>query len=253
MSTEDMNSEDTGNEAKTGDFEAEHDKLLESIMALPEAARSVKLLSAAKAAVILDCSVVTLERRRKSKLPPPPAPNHIGGKKGNEVKYLASTLVEYIRGLPISQPAIYPETPNPSAISEGAAENATEPPKKNDPSVLAKNAAASTKKALAQTGAQRHLHKYCNGLAVEEEAALMPFFVSPQGLVLSPCWDEPAAMFESYWDDSTDVKWKAWPDALAAVWQDESARQGWLKTADQLAPGLRQRAEAIRHKILSSI
>ncbi len=56
-----------------------------------------------------------------------------------------------------------------------------------------------------------------------------------------------------YSDDSTDVDWKAWPEALAAVWQDESTRQGWLKTADQLAPGLRQRAEAIRHKHLSSI
>lgn len=233
MSTEDMDSEGTGNEAKARDFEAEHNKLLEDIMALPEAARSVKLLSAAKTALILDCSVVTLERRRKKKEPPPPAPNHVGGKKGNEVKYLASTLVEYIRGLPISQPNTYPETVNPSA--------------------LAVNAAASTETALARTGAKRHLHKYCNGLAVEEEAALMPFFVSPQGLVLSPCWDESAAMFESFWDDSTEVVWKAWPEALAAVWQDETARQGWLKTADELAPGLRQRAEAIRHKHLSSI
>lgn len=95
------------------------------------------------------------------------------------------------------------------------------------------------------------MQKYCNGLAVEEEAALMPFFVSMDGLVLSPCW--MTAMFESFWDDSTDVVWKAWPEALAYVWQDETARQGWLKTADQLAPGLRQRAEAIRHKRLSSI
>ena len=47
MSTEDMGSEDTGNDAKASDFEAEHDKLLESIMALPEAARSVKLLPGA--------------------------------------------------------------------------------------------------------------------------------------------------------------------------------------------------------------
>ncbi len=100
MSTEDMDSEGTGNEAKARDFEAEHNKLLEDIMALPEAARSVKSLSAAKTASYLDCSVVTLERRRKKKEPPPPAPNHVGGKKGNEVKYLASTLVEYIRACP---------------------------------------------------------------------------------------------------------------------------------------------------------
>ena len=228
-----MSTEDTGSESKANYFEVEHNKLLEDIMALPEAARSVKLLSAAKAALILDCSVVTLERRRKRGHPPPPAPNHAGGIKGSEVKYLASTLVEFIRGLPICQPNPYPE--------------------KAAASVLAKNAAASREAALAKTGAKRHQQKYCNGLAVEDEAAAMPFFVSVDGLVLSPCWDEPTAMFESYWDDSTDVAWKAWPEALAAVWQDETARQGWLKTADQLAPGLRQRAEAIRHARLSSI
>ena len=228
-----MSTEDTGSESKANYFEVEHNKLLEDIMALPEAARSVKLLSAAKAALILDCSVVTLERRRKRGHPPPPAPNHAGGIKGSEVKYLASTLVEFIRGLPICQPNPYPE--------------------KAAASVLAKNAAASREAALAKTGAKRHQQKYCNGLAVEDEAAAMPFFVSVDGLVLSPCWDEPAAMFEWYWDDSTDVAWKAWPEALAAVWQDETARQGWLKTADQLAPGLRQRAEAIRHARLSSI
>ena len=149
------------------------------------------------------------------------------------MKYLASTLVEFIRGLPICQPNPYPE--------------------KAAASVLAQNAAASREAALAKTGAKRHQQKYCNGLAVEDEAAAMPFFVSVDGLVLSPCWDEPAAMFESFWDDSTDVVWKAWPEALAAVWQDETARQGWLKTADQLAPGLRQRAEAIRHARLSGI
>ena len=228
-----MSTEDTGSESKANYFEVEHNKLLEDIMALPEAARSVKLLSAAKAALILDCSVVTLERRRKRGHPPPPAPNHAGGIKGSEVKYLASTLVEFIRGLPICQPNPYPE--------------------KAAASVLAKNAAASREAALAKTGAKRHQQKYCNGLAVEEEAAAMPFFISVDGLVLSPCWDEPAAMFESYWDDSTDVAWKGWPEALAAVWQDETARQGWLKTADQLAPGLRQRAEAIRHARLSGI
>ena len=228
-----MSTEDTGSESKANYFEVEHNKLLEDIMALPEAARSVKLLSAAKAALILDCSVVTLERRRKRGHPPPPAPNHAGGITGSEVKYLASTLVEFIRGLPICQPNPYPE--------------------KAAASVLAKNAAASREAALAKTGAKRHQQKYCNGLAVEDEAAAMPFFVSVDGLVLSPCWDEPTAMFESYWDDATDVAWKAWPEALAAVWQDETARQGWLKTADQLAPGLRQRAEAIRHARLSSI
>ena len=53
MSTEDrdsenMDGEDTDSEAKANEFEAEHNKLLEDIMALPEAARSVKLLSSAR-------------------------------------------------------------------------------------------------------------------------------------------------------------------------------------------------------------
>lgn len=233
MSMDDTGGNAVGGEGQVGDFEAEHNRLLEDIMALPEAARSIKLLSAAKAALMLDCSVVTLERRRKEGLPPPPAPNYAGGKKGSEVKYLASTLVEFIRGLPISQPSPYPA--------------------KADPSILASNAAASAKAALARTGAKRHLQKYCNGLDVEEDAALMPFYISMDGLVLSPCWDEPVAMFEAFWDDATDVAWRPWAEALAAVWQEEATRQEWLETADQLAPGLSQRAEAIRHKRLSSI
>lgn len=214
------------------DFEAEYTQLVADIMALPEAVRSVKLLSTAKAALFLDCSVSTLEKRRKNKEPPPPAPNYAGGRKGEEVKYLAGTLVEFIRGDSITQPNPYPEV---------------------QPSVLAVNAAAACSTALSETGARRHLAKYGSGLVVEDEAASMPFFVGQDGLVLSPCWDEPAATLESFVDDSTDVAWMPWPDALAAVWQDESARQDWLRTADQLAPGLPQRAEAIRHDRLSRI
>lgn len=214
------------------DFEAEYTQLVADIMALPEAVRSVKLLSTAKAALFLDCSVSTLEKRRKNNEPPPPAPNYAGGRKGEEVKYLAGTLVEFIRGEPITQPSPYPEV---------------------QPSALAVNAAAARRTALSATGARRHLAKYGSGLVVEDEAASMPFFVGQDGLVLSPCWDEPAAMLESFVDDSTDVAWIPWPDALAAVWQDESVRQDWLRTADQLAPGLPQRAEAIRHDRLSRI
>ena len=81
----------------------------------------------------------------------------------------------------------------------------------------------------------------------------VPFYVGLAGLVLSPCWDQPAAMLESFLDDSMDVAWMTWPEALAAVWQDESSRNDWLNQADQSAPGLRQRADAIRHARLSSI
>lgn len=214
------------------DFESEYNRLVADIMALPEAMRSVKLLSTAKAALFLCCSESTLERRRKSHEPPPPAPNYAGGGKGVEVRYLANTLVEFIRGETISQTNPYTEVL---------------------PTSLAVNAAAARRTALAATGARRHLAKYGNGLAVEHEVANMPFFVGMEGIVLSPCWDEPAVMLESFLDDFTDVAWMDWPNALAAVWQDESARQGWLKTADQLAPSLRQRAGAIRRSRLFSI
>lgn len=214
------------------DFDAEYDKLVADIMALPEAVRSVKLLSTAKAALFLQSSVSTLERRRRSHQPPPPAPNFAGGRKGDDVMYLVSTLVQFIRGESITQPSPYPEA---------------------QPSVLAVNAAAVRRAALSASGARRHLAKYGAVSVVEDEAALIPFFTGHAGLVLAPCWDEPASMLEFFLADSTDVVWMAWSDALASVWQHESDRQGWLATADQLAPALRQRAENIRHARLSSI
>lgn len=216
----------------SSDFESEYNQLVADIMALSEAVRSVKLLSTAKAALFLCCSESTLERRRKSHEPPPPAPNYAGGRKGDEVRYLADTLVEFIRGETITQANPYAEVL---------------------PTSLAVNAAAARRTALSATGARRHLAKYGNGLTVEDEVANMPFFVGMGGIVLSPCWDEPAAMLESFLDDSTGVVWMAWPDALATVWQNEPARQDWLNIAEQLVPGLRQRAEAIRHARLSSI
>jgi hypothetical protein len=212
--------------------EIEYTELVTAIMALPEAVRSVKLLTTAKAALFLQSSTSTLERRRRSHEPPPPAPNFAGGRKGDDVMYLASTLVEFIRGERITQPNPYPEVQT---------------------SVLALNAAATRRNALSATGARRHLAKYGNGQTAEDEASHMPFFVGLGGMVLSPCWDEPAVMLDLFLDDTTDVVWKAWPDALAAVWQDESSRQDWLKAGDQFAPGLRQRSEAIRHARLSSI
>jgi hypothetical protein len=214
------------------DFATDYNKLVIDIMALPEAVRGVKLLSTAKAALFLQSSVSTLERRRRSHQPPPPAPNFAGGRKGDDVMYLASTLVEFIRGESITQPSPYPEV---------------------QPSLLAMNAAASRRASLSATGARRHLAKYAGGSAVENEASHMPFFVDQDRLVLAPCWDEPATMLEFFLDDSTEVVWMAWSDALASVWQKESDRQGWLATADQLVPGLPQRAEGIRHARLSSI
>lgn len=214
------------------EFEAEYNQLLADIMALPEAVRCVKLLSTAKAALFLRLSESTLLRRRKSHEPPPPAPNYAGGSKGGEVRYLVNTLVEFIQGKNISQPSPYSEV---------------------QPTTLAINVAAARRAALSASGARRHLAKYGGVSVAEKEMENMPFFVASSGLVLSPCWDEPATMLEMFLDDSTDIALMSWPDALASVWHDDSARQNWLKTADQLASGLRQQVKVIRHTRLSSI
>ena len=93
----------------TAEFKTEYDELVSQIMNLPIAVQSIKLLPTAKAALFLDCSISTLEKRRNSHKPPPPALNHAGGRKGKGVKYLASTLIEFIQGQEISQPSPYPQ------------------------------------------------------------------------------------------------------------------------------------------------
>ena len=64
------------------ELDAGQNALLVEVMALSPEVRRVKLLSAGKAALMLDMSVSTLEKRRKQSKPPPPAPNWAGGKKG---------------------------------------------------------------------------------------------------------------------------------------------------------------------------
>ena len=64
----------------SSDFEADYNALVADIMGLPEAVRSVKLLSTEKAALFLNLSISTLEKRRKKHEPPPPAPNYQGGR-----------------------------------------------------------------------------------------------------------------------------------------------------------------------------
>ncbi len=68
----------------TAEFESEYNELVSQIMNLPTAVQAVKLLPTAKAALLLNCSVSTLEKRRQSHKPPPPAPNYAGGVKGKE-------------------------------------------------------------------------------------------------------------------------------------------------------------------------
>lgn len=212
--------------------ETEYNELVSQIMNLPTAVQSIKLLSTAKAALLLDWSISTLEKRRRNQEPPPPAPNYAGGRKGEEVKYLASTLIEFIRGQDISQPSPYAQVA---------------------PFPLAQNAATARRSGLAATGVRRHLMKYGGDLSQDDEAAASPFFVNQDGLLLAHCWESPSMTLDLFLDDSADVKWLHWQDALAAVWLDESRRLAWLREADVVEPDLRKHVEAARHAALSRI
>jgi hypothetical protein len=216
----------------TAEFESEYNELVSQIMNLPTAVQAVKLLPTAKAALLLNCSVSTLEKRRQSHKPPPPAPNYAGGVKGKEVKYLASTLIEFIQGQEISQPSPYVQV---AALP------------------LAKNAATARRSGLAAAGGRSHLMKYGSDLSQDDAAAASPFFVNQDGLLLAHCWESPSMTLDLFLDDSSDVKWLQWQDALAAVWLDESRRLAWLREADVVAPDLRKRVEADRHAALSRI
>lgn len=87
---------------------------------------------------------------------------------------------------------------------------------------------------------------------LELEASRTPFYVDPTGCVIAMFLDVDGLMPEErLWP--VQVLWLTWVEGLTSVWQDESAHLGWLNKADQSAPGLRQRTEAIRHARLSSI
>ena len=90
-------------------------------------------------------------------------------------------------------------------------------------------------------------------IAVLELAAhRVPFYADPLGCLISmPLGAEVPMLGERL--GPVQVLWLTWAEGLSSLWQDESDRLGWLNKADQSAPGLRQRAEAIRHARLSGI
>lgn len=87
---------------------------------------------------------------------------------------------------------------------------------------------------------------------LELAASCVPFYADLAGCLISmPLGADDLKPAER--QGPVQVLWLTWAEGLAATWQDESARVAWLNMADQSAPGLRQRAEAIRHARLSSI
>ena len=88
--------------------------------------------------------------------------------------------------------------------------------------------------------------------ALELAASRIPFYADRAGCIIAMPLDADGLMPEEG-PGPAQVLWLTWAEGLVFVWQDESARLGWLNKVDQFAPGLRQRVEAIRHARLSSI
>src|SRR3990167_4101744 len=84
------------------------------------------------------------------------------------------------------------------------------------------------------------------------EARQIPFFVSPEGLVVALVVDEfadhdasPVAIHQ--------VRWMTWASALSLVWLDESKRLAWLEKMAIVAPSLYDTVDALRRDALHSI
>lgn len=198
--------------------------------AAPEV-QDVMLIPAKKAALMLCRSVDWLQDRRELHQPPPPAPNFAGRAKGSRVLYLARTLIQFIKDEPITQASPWSPT---------------------EPLPIAVNAASSRKKALDTKGAKRHLVKYASSTA-EVEDATWPFFVDQAGRLTHPCWDTRESTIESFFDETTDLEWLCWVDALAKVWVDEEDRLKWLADAEHHSPGFSQRVQSLRSQRLSTL
>lgn len=84
------------------------------------------------------------------------------------------------------------------------------------------------------------------------EARQIPFFVSPEGLVVALVVDEfadhdasPVAIHQ--------VRWMTWASALSLVWHDESKRLAWLEKMAIVVPSLHDTVDALRRDALHSI
>ena len=121
----------------------------------------------------------------------------------------------------------------------------------------------STNKAKAQSQAQLAFQTELMGLlgiaqsteiaAMAQTVPCVPFFADTAGCIIAMPLNAHGLLHEERQQGPLQVLWLTWAEGLAAVWQDETARLDWLNKADHATPGLRQRAEAIRHDCLSSI
>ena len=197
------------------------------------ASSSTLTVNPAKAALFLSISESELESRRGRNEPPPPTPLWIPGQKGVRVYYFARTLVEHIRGEPISQ--INPYVNPLYGISLGA------------------NAAAANAAADRKARSKMQPMRWSASLTVEAEDTTESFFVDPSNRVIMQCWEDATKTADYFFSESIEVEWMQWDDALARVWEDEGIRLKWLGKSDVLAPGLRQAVEVKRKAMFSKI
>lgn len=189
-----------------------------------------------KAAFFLGIAPKTLEGRRNSKAPPPPSPKWVSGKRGVRVYYLVRTLVEHIRGEPISQKNPYGEPLQGNSVAANA---------------MAANAAAAAKERKIIS--MRVPMRWNDSTSIEADETIEPFFVDASNRVMMHCWEDYTKTSDYFFSESIDIEWMEWDDALARVWEDEGRRLQWLGKSDVLAPGLREAVEAKRKAMFSKI
>lgn len=209
-------------------------ELIEQIAGMSEAAQAMARVPAAKAALFLGYSTSQLANMRNKGEPPPPAPHAEGGKQGSDVMYLARTLVEYVKGMPISQ------------IGAGASV------------VVEKDTLHGKLKvinnSIAGSRVTRHRMKWAATVdpAIAEDAEF-PFFVNEQGLVLGPAWQSVQQTFDWFMAPETDVTFQTWVRGLAMVWVSESDRVAAINDCARDVPEVPDLVTQFRKQQLAAI
>ena len=176
------------------------------------------------AAFFLGVHCKKLERWRNGNLPPHPVAMNATGKQGVQVLYRVGELLAFIQQ---SQTRPDPEGDNTSTQVHRVVNG-----KRVKPSAMT----------------------WVASDAAEAEALEEPFFMTADGLILAHGWEEATTTIaERLVSGSSRIAWMAWDKALAAVWQDDRLRLGWLLHADDVAPALRPAAEALRHRALTQM
>lgn len=219
---------------KSDELSPERLELIEQIAGMSVAVQEMTRVSVSKAALFLGYSTSQLANMRNKGEPPRPAPHAEGGKQGSDVMYLARTLVEYVKGMPISQ------------IGAGASV------------VVEKDTLYGKLKvinnSIAGSRVTRHRMKWAATVdpAIAEDAEF-PFFVNEQGLVWGPAWQSVQQTFDWFMAPDTDVTFQTWVRGLAMVWVSESDRVAAINDCARDVPEVPDLVTQFRKQQLAAI